>query len=64
MTEKSFEEALSRLEEIVRIFEGSAEMPLEEMIASYEEGLGLAKFCQQKLDEAELKIEELTAKNE
>ena len=37
----------------------SGELPLEAMIAKYEEGVALAKTCQQKLAEAELKIQQL-----
>lgn len=62
MTERSFEEALERLEVIVKDMEDASDLGLEAMIKNYEEGLELAKFCQAKLDEAELKIEELTSK--
>lgn len=64
MTEQSFEDALIKLESIVKNLEGTSDLPLDQMIANYEEGLSLAKFCQKKLDEAELKIEELTGKVE
>lgn len=37
----------------------SGELPLEGLIAKYEEGMALAKACQQKLAEAELKIKQL-----
>ena len=53
-----FEEALKKLEGIVEAME-SDELPLETLIARYEEGTRLAKNCQEKLAEAELKIQQL-----
>jgi len=53
-----FEEALKKLEGIVETME-SEELPLEELLAKYEEGTQLAKVCQAKLAEAELKIQQL-----
>jgi exodeoxyribonuclease VII small subunit len=53
-----FEEALKKLEGIVEAME-SDELPLEALIARYEEGTRLAKICQEKLAEAELKIQQL-----
>lgn len=51
----SFEEALSRLEEIVRAMEnGSAK--LDESLALFEEGVGLVKFCTAELDNAEQRV--------
>jgi exodeoxyribonuclease VII small subunit len=55
----SFEQALQRLEKIVGDME-SAELPLEDVLKKYEEGTRLVRFCSQKLDEAEKKIELLT----
>ena len=37
----------------------SEELPLETLLAKYEEGTRLAKACQEKLAEAELKIQQL-----
>ena len=54
----SFEEALKKLEGIVESME-SDELPLETLLARFEEGTRLAKLCQSKLSEAELKIQEL-----
>lgn len=56
----SFEEALTRLEQIVKSLEDGREVSLEEMINAYSEGLRLSKICQQKLNEAELQIKEIT----
>jgi len=53
-----FEEALKRLEAIVEAME-SEELPLEKLLEKYEEGTQLARICQAKLAEAELKIQQL-----
>jgi exodeoxyribonuclease VII small subunit len=53
-----FEEALRKLEAIVEAME-SEDLPLETLLARYEEGTQLAKVCQEKLAEAELKIQQL-----
>jgi exodeoxyribonuclease VII small subunit len=53
-----FEEALQKLEGIVENPE-SDDLPLEALLAKYEEGTRLAKLCQDKLAEAELKISQL-----
>jgi len=37
----------------------SDELPLETLLARYEEGVRLVKICQEKLAEAELKIQQL-----
>lgn len=51
----SYEEALKRLEAIVEEMEGD-DLPLEALIARYEEGMRLRKLCLDKLAEAEGKI--------
>jgi exodeoxyribonuclease VII small subunit len=53
-----FEEALKKLETIVAAMEAE-DLPLETLLAKYEEGTRLAKACQEKLAEAELKIQQL-----
>ena len=53
-----FEEALKKLEGIVEAME-SEDLPLEALLARYEEGTRLVKICQEKLAEAELKIRQL-----
>jgi exodeoxyribonuclease VII small subunit len=53
-----FEEALKKLEGIVEAME-SDDLPLETLLAKYEEGARLVKVCQEKLAEAELKIQQL-----
>ena len=53
-----FEEALKKLEGIVEAME-SQDLPLEALLARYEEGTQLAKICQEKLAEADVKIQQL-----
>jgi exodeoxyribonuclease VII small subunit len=53
-----FEQALKKLEAIVDAME-SEDLPLETLLAKYEEGTQLARVCQQKLAEADLKIQQL-----
>ncbi len=53
-----FEEALKKLQAIVEAME-SEELPLEKLLSKYEEGTQLAKICQEKLANAELKIQRL-----
>ncbi|NPV79776.1 MAG: exodeoxyribonuclease VII small subunit [Firmicutes bacterium] len=50
-----FEEALARLEEIVRALEGG-DLTLDESLTLFEEGMGLLRICARRLDEAEMKI--------
>ena len=53
-----FEQALQKLEAVVDALEGG-ELPLEQLLARFEEGTKLVKVCQGKLEEAELKIQKL-----
>jgi len=53
-----FEEVLKKLEGIVDGME-TGELPLETLLAQYEEGTRLVKICQEKLSEAEMKIQRL-----
>ena len=55
---EKFEEALQKLEAIVAKME-EGDLPLEEALKAFEEGVKLAKFCTGKLDEAERKVEKL-----
>lgn len=54
----AFEAALKKLESIVDEME-AGDLPLDKMLAQYEEGMRLGQICQQKLTEAELRIETL-----
>ena len=53
--QKSFEESVQRLEEIVTDLENS-EIKLDDMLQLYEEGSELVKLCLSKLDDVEKKI--------
>jgi exodeoxyribonuclease VII small subunit len=55
MAEKKFEKAMERLEEIVQNLE-AGDLPLEDALKAFEEGMKLAKFCSLKLEEAEKKV--------
>jgi exodeoxyribonuclease VII small subunit len=55
-TERNFESAMDRLEAIVEQME-SGKLPLEDLIVRYEEGMNLVKICQERLANAEQKIE-------
>ena len=54
----SFEDSLSRLDEIVRHLE-KGDLPLGESLALYEEGTALIASCSKMLDEAEQKVVKL-----
>jgi exodeoxyribonuclease VII small subunit len=55
----SFEAALAELERVVGALEGG-EVPLEESIALYARGEALRKHCQKKLEEAEMRVAQIT----
>jgi exodeoxyribonuclease VII small subunit len=56
---ETLEGAMERLEAVVQGMETGG-LPLETLIEHYEEGVGLVKFCQQKLDAAEKRIQIIT----
>jgi exodeoxyribonuclease VII small subunit len=56
--ETDFDESLRRLEKIVEQME-QGDIPLEESLKLYEEGIALSKACAQKLQQAELTIKRL-----
>jgi exodeoxyribonuclease VII small subunit len=58
----SFEEALKRLEEVLEALE-HGNLNLEEALKAFEEGVGLVRFCHQKLDEVERRVELLLKDN-
>ncbi len=62
MTDKAltFEEAFAQLEEILRRLEEGG-LNLEESVALFERGMALAKYCEEELDKAELRVSQLTA---
>jgi exodeoxyribonuclease VII small subunit len=55
MKEKKFEDALRELEDIVKRLE-SGDLPLEESLKIFEEGVTLSRYCFQKLEEAEKRV--------
>jgi exodeoxyribonuclease VII small subunit len=58
-TKQSFEQSLHRLEKIVEMLE-QGNVPLEESLGLYEEGITLSKNCMDTLSKAELKVKQLT----
>lgn len=62
MAEKriSFEQAMIRLEEIVKLLE-QGDAPLEDALSLFEEGTALMKKCSTLLDKAEQKVSKLVA---
>ena len=56
ITALSFEDALAELERIVRGLEGG-QQKLEDAIACYERGAALRRHCEQKLAEAEARVQ-------
>ena len=54
----SFEQALQQLEQIVQKLE-KGELPLEDSLKLYEDGIRLSRLCHAKLEEAEGRIEVL-----
>jgi exodeoxyribonuclease VII small subunit len=59
-SEPTFESALERLEAIVERLE-SGDLPLEQALAAFEEGVGLSRRCTAELEAAERRIEVLVA---
>jgi exodeoxyribonuclease VII small subunit len=59
----SFEAAIKRLTEIVQTLE-RGELPLEESLRLFEEGVKLSRVSQQRLDAAEKRVEQLLAVDE
>ncbi|MBO4366772.1 MAG: exodeoxyribonuclease VII small subunit [Clostridia bacterium] len=60
--ELTFEEALAKLEKIVRQLE-SGNVPLDHLMQLYDEGNELIKFCSDKLSAAEAKVRVVEEKN-
>lgn len=58
ITNLSFEEALSKLENIVRELE-AGRIKLDDAVSAYEQAVSLKNFCEKKLQEAKLKIEKI-----
>jgi exodeoxyribonuclease VII small subunit len=58
MTDLKFEDCLARLEQIVTALE-AGNLPLEDSLRVFEEGIALARRCSRYLDDAERRIEML-----
>ena len=54
----TFEEAMSRLDAIVRLLE-RGDAPLDQSLALFQEGAGLIRRCEKELDEAEQVVRKL-----
>lgn len=63
MAELTFEQAIVELEEIIKKLE-DGKMPLEDAVKAFERGSELKKICEEKLKNAQLKIEMLSEKSE
>ncbi len=57
-SEPGFEEALARLESIVRELE-AGRIKLNDAVSAYEQAIKLKNFCEKKLQEAKMKIEKI-----
>ena len=59
----SLEQAMARIEQILQILD-SGQGTLDESLALFEEGTALVRFCNEKLQQAKLRVKEVMAKNE
>jgi len=55
MAKTTFEQSMKKLEQIVQELE-SGDLPLEEAMQKFEEGINLSKLCSEKLDDTEKRI--------
>jgi len=62
MKKKSFEDALAKLEDITNELE-KGELPLEDSLKYFDEGVKLAEYCSSKLNDAQRKVEILLKKD-
>ncbi len=60
-SEPAFEESLEKLEQLVASME-SGDIPLAELVEKFEEGSKLVKVCEERLKQAELRIQKLQQK--
>ncbi len=58
--ELSFEQAMARLDELVGNLE-QQQLPLENMVSSYEEGMQLLKLCRQRIETARQRVERINS---
>ena len=59
----SLEQAMARIEQILQTLD-SGQGSLDESLALFEEGTALVHFCNEKLQQAKLRVKEVMAKNE
>jgi exodeoxyribonuclease VII small subunit len=62
MAKEKFEEAMAKLEALVRKME-TGDMTLEESLKAFEEGIRLSRLCASRLDDAERRVEMLISEN-
>jgi exodeoxyribonuclease VII small subunit len=58
-TPQTFESALERVEQIAAQME-TGDLPLDHLVRVYEEGLRLVRFCSERLEEAEKRLQVIT----
>ena len=63
LQEFRFEEAIADLQQVVEQLE-SGDLSLEDSLAAFEKGVGLVRYCNQKLSEVEQKVELLVKDKE
>jgi len=63
MAKEKFEEAMAKLEALVRKME-AGDMTLEESLKAFEEGIRLSRCCADRLDDAERRVEILIQENQ
>ncbi|MBP3952301.1 exodeoxyribonuclease VII small subunit [Bacillus suaedae] len=56
--DKTFEEAMTELEEVVEKLE-QGDVPLEEAIGMFQEGMALSKLCHEKLEKVEKQMDQI-----
>ena len=59
----TFEEKLAKLAEIVDKLEAGNELPLEDSLKLFEEGVGLVSSCRKMLENAELRVVDVLKTN-
>lgn len=62
--EISFEDTLAKLEQVVNHLERGDSLTLDESLQAFEEGIRLTRICRQKLDNAELRVEQLVEQDD
>jgi exodeoxyribonuclease VII small subunit len=61
--ELTYEQAFEEMDKLVAVLE-SGDLPLEESLALFERGQALAQRCMALLDQAELKVQQITEEGE